>query len=182
MTFKEELYNNFVQDFSIVLRQKITDLEISKLIFLCIGTDRVTGDSFGPLVGYKLKYLFREEENIKVIGNLDNIVCAHNIVNIINDINNTYKEYFLIAIDAALSNKNKIGKIVVSNSGMNVGSGLNRRNIYVGDMSIKGIVSKDLRNPKYNFKLLQNTRLRFSNEYGRLCSSRDMWRNKCINI
>ena len=27
MTFKEELYNNFVQDFSIVLRQKITDLE-----------------------------------------------------------------------------------------------------------------------------------------------------------
>ena len=121
MTFKEELYNNFVQDFSVILRQKISDLEISKLIFLCIGTDRVTGDSFGPLVGYKLKYLFREEENIKVIGDLDNIVCAHNIVNIINDINNTYKEHFLIAIDAALSNKNKIGKIVVSDSAMNVG-------------------------------------------------------------
>ena len=87
MTFKEELYNNFVQDFSIVLRQKITDLEISKLIFLCIGTDRVTGDSFGPLVGHKLKCLFREEGNVKVIGNLDSIVCAHNIVNIINNIN-----------------------------------------------------------------------------------------------
>lgn len=46
MTFKEEVYNNFVQDFSIILREKIRDLEISKLIFLCIGTDRVTGDSF----------------------------------------------------------------------------------------------------------------------------------------
>ena len=56
MTFKEELYNNFVQDFSIVLREKIKDLELSKLIFLCIGTDRVMGDSFGPLIGYKLQY------------------------------------------------------------------------------------------------------------------------------
>jgi len=174
MTFKKELYNSFVQDFSVILRQKVTDLEISKLIFLCVGTDRITGDSFGPLVGYKLKYLFREEENIEVIGSLDNIVCAHNILNIINKINNTYKEYFLIAIDAALSNKNRIGKIVVSNSGIYVGSGLNKRNIYVGDMSIKGIVSKDLINPKYNFKLLQNTSLRFSNEYGRLCSSRNI--------
>ena len=50
---------------------------------------------------------------------------------------------------------------------MNVGSGISRRNIYVGDMSIKGIVSKDLRNPKYNFKLLQNTSLRIGNDYGR---------------
>ena len=25
------------------------------IIFLCIGTDRSTGDSLGPLIGYKLK-------------------------------------------------------------------------------------------------------------------------------
>lgn len=166
MTFKEEIYNNFVQDFSIVLREKIKDLEISKLIFLCIGTDRVIGDSFGPLVGYKLKYLFKDEQNIKVIGTLNNIICTHNISKIIKDINNTYPESFLIAIDAALSNKNNIGKIVVSNNSINVGSGLNKSNIYVGDMSIKGIVSRRLSNPKHNFKLLQNTPLRFNNEYG----------------
>ena len=65
---------------------------------------------------------------------------------------------------------------------MNVGNGISRKNIYVGDMSIKGIVSKDLINPKYNFKLLQNTPLRFGNEYGRLCSTRNMRCNKCINI
>lgn len=159
MTFKEELYNNFVNDFSIVLRSKIRDLEISKLIFLCIGTDRVIGDSFGPLVGYKLKYIFRDEENIKVIGTLNNIICMHNISKIIKDINNTYPDSFLIAIDAALSNKNGIGKIVVSDNSINVGSCFNKNNFYVGDMSIKGIVSKRLSNPKYNFKLLQNTPL-----------------------
>ena len=159
MTFKEELYNNFVQDFSIALREKITNLEISKLIFLCIGTDKVIGDSFGPLVGYKLKYLFRNEENIKVIGSLDNVICTHNILNIIKKINNTYENSFVVAIDAALSNRNNIGKIIVSKNRMNVGNVLNKKNIYVGDVSIKGVVSKNLNNPKFNFRLLQNTPL-----------------------
>lgn len=159
MTLKEDIYNDFVQDFSMILREKTRDLEISKLIFLCIGTDRITGDSFGPLVGYKLEYLFRDEENIEVIGSLDNIISAKNISKIMEDINNTYQAPFLIAIDAALSNKSSIGRIVVSRDSMNVGSGFNRNNMYVGDMSVKGIVSKDLKNPKYNFKLLQNTPL-----------------------
>lgn len=159
MTFKEEVYNAFVEDFSVALREKIKDLEISKLVFLCIGTDRVIGDSFGPLVGYKLKYLFRNEENIKVIGSLDNVICAYNILNIINNIKNTYKDSFVVAIDAALSNRNSIGKIIVSKSRMNVGGSFNRKSIYVGDVSIKGVVSKKLNNPKFNFKLLQNTPL-----------------------
>ena len=38
MAFKEEMYNNFVCDFSNNLRQKIQGTEISKLVFLCIGT------------------------------------------------------------------------------------------------------------------------------------------------
>lgn len=166
MIYKEELYNDFVQDFSIVLREKIRDLEISKLIFLCIGTDRVIGDSFGPLVGHKLQYLFKEEENIKVIGSLDNIICTHNISKIINEINNTYPDSFLVAIDAALSNRNNIGEIVISNNSLSVRSCFSKNNILVGDMSIKGVVSRIMKNPKYNFKLLQNTPLRFSNEYG----------------
>ena len=68
------------------------------------------------------------------------------------------EEPFLIAIDAALSNKNNIGKIIVTPNGMNVGRGLNKKSIYVGDISIKGIVTKDFKNPKYNFKFPQ-TRL-----------------------
>ncbi len=159
MTLKEQIYNNFVNDFSNILREKIRGLEISKLVFLCIGTDRITGDCFGPLVGYKLKYLFRDEDNIKVIGSLDNIICSHNILNVINDINDKYEDSFLIAIDAALSNKTNIGRVIVTKDSMNVGSGLNKNSIYVGDMSIKGIVSRDYKNPKYNFKLLQNTPL-----------------------
>ena len=110
--------------------------------------------------------MFRQEENIKIIGSLESIVCVHNILKIIDDIKKIYKDSFVIAIDAAVSKKCEIGQIVVSKNSMLVGSGIGRKNIYVGDMSIKGIVNKDLRNPKYNFRLLQNTSLRIDNDNG----------------
>ena len=154
MYFNEEIYNNFVCDFSNNLRQKIQDTEISKLIFLCIGTNRVIGDCFGPLVGSKLKHFFMHEENIEIIGDIENIVCLKNAHSIINKIQK--QEAFVIAIDAALSCRNKIGTIIVNQNKMNIGSGINRRNLYIGDISIKGIVARDLKNPKYNFNALQN--------------------------
>ena len=159
MALEEEIYNNFVQDFSSILRGKVNGLEISKLIFLCVGTDRVIGDSFGPLVGYKLKNLFKGEEGVQIVGGLDNIICTQNIEKIIDDIKNTYELPFIIAIDAALSNKTNIGKIVVSENSMNRGKSLNNSNVYAGDVSIKGIVAKNFNNPRYNFKILQNTSL-----------------------
>lgn len=160
MAFREEIYNSFVKDFSSILREKTNDLEISKLIFLCIGTNKVIGDCFGPLVGYKLKYFLENKKYIDVCGGLDYIICRHNILSIVNDIKNTYKRPFFIAVDSAISNKVNIGKIIVSKNSMYIGSSLNKKDIYVGDMSIKGIVSKDLNNSKYNFKLLQNTSIK----------------------
>ena len=154
MTFKEEIYNNFVCDFSNNLRQKIQDIEISKLIFLCIGTNRVIGDCFGPLVGSKLKHYFSQEENVEVIGDIENIVSLKNVYSIINQIQE--QEAFVIAIDAALSCNNKIGTIIVNQNKMNIGSGIYKRNLYIGDISIKGIVAKDFKNPKHNFNTLQN--------------------------
>ena len=158
MTFKEEVYKNFVKDFSFILKEKVHNLELSKLIFLCIGTDRVMGDSFGPLVGYKLKNLFYEEKNIDVIGDLENVVNASNIVHILNRINNTYEVPFIIAIDAAMSNKIETGRIIAKDSKMTVIGNYNKK-VLVGDISIKGIVSRNLCNRRKNFILLQNVPL-----------------------
>ncbi len=158
MTFKEEVYKNFVRDFSAALREKVEDLEISKIIFLCIGTDKITGDAFGPLVGYKLKNLFYGEEKIEVIGDLENTVTLINIIKTMERIKRSYENPFLIAIDAAISNRIDIGRVIVSNSKMNVGGNLSRK-IYIGDISIKGIVSRNLKNPRCNFKALQEVPL-----------------------
>ena len=50
---KDVKYNKFICDFYNELKK--FNNEYSKFIFLCIGTDRMTGDCFGPLVGSKIK-------------------------------------------------------------------------------------------------------------------------------
>lgn len=47
------------------------------VVFLCIGTDRSTGDSLGPLIGYKLKE--KRLERVEVLGTLERPVHAMNL-------------------------------------------------------------------------------------------------------
>ena len=51
------------------------------IIFLCIGTDRCTGDSLGPLVGYRLKHISSlfKKKNIFFYGSLESPVHSINI-------------------------------------------------------------------------------------------------------
>lgn len=46
MLTNKELYNSFVNDFACKLRKQVGKNEYDKVIFFCIGTDRITGDSF----------------------------------------------------------------------------------------------------------------------------------------
>ena len=156
---KTELYDKFVKDFAYKLKKQVSENEYDKIIFFCIGTDRVTGDSFGPIVGYKLKYLFKDIEEVEIYGHLEENICANNANDIIKQIQSKYDRPFVIAIDSAISKKENIGKIVVENNGMYLGKALNKKINYVGDLSIKGIVSQNVNVPQYNFKLLQNTSL-----------------------
>ena len=160
MAEKNNLYNTFVEDFTKVICQQTAGKEYSNIIFLCIGTDRITGDTFGPLVGYKLDILFRDTNRINVIGNLSETVCCNNINSVLNNINEQYKNPFIVSIDSALSIvPENIGRIKVSEGGLCIGSGLDKNNVHIGDMNIKGIVGRDTRKPIQNFKILQNISL-----------------------
>lgn len=160
MSREKNLYNNFIEDFTKVICQQTAGKEYSNIIFLCIGTDKVIGDSFGPLVGYKLEILFKSTNRIKIIGNLSEPVCCNNIESVLKNINNQYKKPFIISIDSALSIVNdNIGKITVSEGGLCIGSGLDKNSVHIGDMNIKGIVGRDTRKPIQNFRILQNTSL-----------------------
>lgn len=160
MSREKNLYNNFIEDFTKVICQQTAGKEYSNIIFLCIGTDRITGDTFGPLVGYKLDILFRDTNRINVIGNLSETVCCNNINSVLNNINEQYKNPFIVSIDSALSIvPENIGRIKVSEGGLCIGSGLDKNNVHIGDMNIKGIVGRDTRKPIQNFKILQNISL-----------------------
>lgn len=124
------------------------------IIFLCIGTDRATGDALGPLVGYKLKLL--PTHKFFVYGTLDNPIHARNIEETLGKINKYFKNPFIVAIDACLGSSHNIGKVILENKPLTPGASLNKNLPAVGDISISGIVNLS---GKYEFLVLQNTRL-----------------------
>lgn len=160
MLIADEVYNTFVNEFSSKIYNLKSDIPFSNYIFLCVGSDKITGDAFGPIVGDNLEKLLKKfYNNIKVIGTLEKPVSGINLEEQVNKIYQSYKNPCIIAIDAALSKKEDIGKIIVTNTKMKFAKGVGKKNIEVGDISIKGIVAKDYKIPKYNFNELQNTSL-----------------------
>ena len=124
------------------------------IIVLCIGTDRSTGDSLGPLVGYKLKYL--SINNIYIYGTLENPVHAKNLSDILNKINCCFLNPYIIAVDSCLGSLNNIGKIFIKKGPLSPGLALNKDLPPIGEMNITGIVNIA---GNFEFLVLQNTRL-----------------------
>lgn len=124
------------------------------IIFLCIGSDRSTGDSLGPLVGYKLRYLKRK--NIHIYGSLLSPVHSKNLNDILEKIYSNFNNPYIIGIDACLGRFQNVGKVFIEKKPLHPGLAMNKNLPAVGDMSITGIVNIS---GGFEFMILQNTRL-----------------------
>jgi len=124
------------------------------IIVLCIGTDRSTGDSLGPLVGDKLKFLRRD--GLTIYGNLEYPAHAKNILSVLDNINKSYSNPFIIAIDACLGSIQNVGKVILDCCPLYPGSAMDKGLPGVGDISISGVVNIS---GNMDFMVLQNTRL-----------------------
>lgn len=126
------------------------------IIIMCIGSDRSTGDSLGPMIGYKLsKYVYK---NVYIWGTLHDPVHAANLTTSIEEIFRTYNNPYIIAIDASLGKSNHIGYITVGTGPLKPGLGVKKRLPEVGDIHITGIVNVT---GNMNSILLQTTRLSY---------------------
>lgn len=109
------------------------------IIILCIGSDRSTGDSLGPLIGYKL---FKKNlDNTTVYGTLSNPVHAVNLNSTINEIEKKHPNAFIIAVDASLGKSEHIGYVTLSTKSLKPGLGVNKNLPEVGNICITGIVN-----------------------------------------
>ena len=124
------------------------------LVFLCIGTDRSTGDSLGPIVGYKLSDI--HFNNISVFGTLDDPVHAKNLESKVHEIKSFFDKPFIVAIDACLGHQENIGHINIANGPIYPGAGVNKNLLPIGDINITGIVNVS---GYMEYFVLQNTRL-----------------------
>ena len=135
-------------------------------VFLCIGTDRMTGDCLGPLVGEKLQKSYPNHNCI--FGTLEHPVHALNLQYVITKIRLQFANPFIVVIDAALGLPGHIGNITLSSGALLPGEGLHKNLPPIGDLSITGIVNSCHGNANL---LLQNTRLHLVNQLADFISS-----------
>lgn len=141
----------FEANFSLFITQFYE--QFADLIILCIGTDRSTGDSLGPLVGSKLLELGFKG---KVYGTLEEPVHAVNLQQTIDTIKKQHQNPFIIAIDACLGRSESVGYISIKEGPLQPGTGVNKDLPAVGDLQIIGIVNIG---GFMEYMVLQNTRL-----------------------
>ncbi len=126
----------------------------SDIVILCIGSDRSTGDSLGPLIGHKLKS--HDFKDVFVYGDLKEPIHAVNLEECLHDIYEKHENSFIIAIDASLGKKNHIGFVTLSEIPLRPGLGVKKALPSVGDLCITGIVNFS---SSFDSMLLQTTRL-----------------------
>ncbi len=110
------------------------------IIFLCIGSDRATGDCLGPIIGYKLSK-YQKHYNYMVYGTLEEPVHAKNLKDTIDMIHQNHEDAFIIAIDASLGKSDHIGYITLGEGSLKPGAGVDKNLPAVGDIFITGIVN-----------------------------------------
>lgn len=147
--------NNYYP-FGKLLNQKILTekKEQQEIILVCIGTDRVTGDCLGPLVGHKLKRVLPKKYTL--YGSLSHPVHALNLEDTIHLIRKRHQNPFFIVVDASLGDMNRIGYVTLSNSTLRPGRGVQKDLPAIGHISITGIVNLA---SEFSASTIQTTRL-----------------------
>ena len=122
-----------------MIRDELEKSRKEKVLLLCIGTDRSTGDSLGPLIGYLLKN--QELKHIRVLGTLNRPVHAMNLEDTLSIVEQYYQD---------------IGCITVGRGSLKPGLGVSKELRSVGDLFITGVVSSC---GDYDPLMLQSIRL-----------------------
>ncbi len=133
------------------LEELVTDRPV---VLLCIGSDRSTGDSLGPLIGSAVENL--DQDFFRVHGTLAQPVHATNLQETLDAIHREYKDPFIIAVDACLGRLESVGCVNICEGALKPGAGVKKELPPVGNVHITGVVNVG---GFMEFTVLQNTRL-----------------------
>ncbi len=150
-TFEAEDFASRLYD---MISTELENKRAAGVLFLCIGTDRSTGDSLGPLIGYKLNE--RGLEHLEVMGTLDRPVHAMNLETYQTILRLRYPNYVVVAVDASVGNMEHIGYVTLGRGALKPGLGVSKELRAVGDIFITGIVGSC---GNYDPLMLQSIRL-----------------------
>ncbi len=156
---------NPVQRIASALETVLYDINLvpdADMLVVCIGSDRATGDSLGPLVGSMLKW---DGFPGKVLGTLDRPVHAGNLQKILLKLE--AENAPVLGIDACLGTPAEVGTVIVSAGPLRPGLGVRKQLPSIGDLHIAGVVNVG---GFMEHLVLQNTRLKLVMKMARYIS------------
>ena len=127
---------------------RLANTIVSKSIrrVVCVGTDRSTGDSFGPLVGW---FLRESGTPLEVIGTVHEPIHAANLHTVTGLTG-------VLAVDASLGSLSRVGAVYLEEGPLTPGAGVNKVLGTIGDAHLCGTVNVA---GLMECFVLQNTRL-----------------------
>lgn len=137
-----------------------------EVVVVCIGTDRSTGDSLGPLTGLEL--VSRGYPAELVFGTLDDPVHAGNLPETIAQLKRCKPGALVVAVDACLGSPENVGSISLSDGPLRPGAGVNKTLPQVGELAMTGVVNVA---GFMEYFVLQNTRLSLVMRMARVIAS-----------
>lgn len=129
-------------------------IDAPEIIIICIGSDRSTGDSLGPIVGSLLTK--RKQSRFIIYGTLENPIHALNLIDQLDKIKLRHENSFIIAVDACLGRSQSVGNINASIGALKPGLAMRKDLPKVGHLNLTGIVNVI---SSFGFLTLHNTRL-----------------------
>lgn len=123
-----------------LLFNDIVDRDEREIVIVCFGTNAISGDALGPMVGT----LLTQKYNVPafVYGTDECTVNGKNMTEWLSFIKAVHKDAIFVAVDASLGRADKIGEIVIRPDGV-CPSGVTGKSERFGDVGILGIVAQN---------------------------------------
>ena len=123
------------------------------ILVVCIGTDRSTGDSFGPFTGSLLE---SSTQYPYIYGTLLHPIHRQNFTQETARLYGRFADPYIIAVDASLGSQDRIGSIRVRRGSLRPAAAFTDDLPAIGDLSVTGIVGAS---GAYDYHTLQSARL-----------------------
>lgn len=112
---------------------------MEQYVFVCIGSNKIISDSFGPRVGEKLKSKFYENSNIKVFGTMEKPIHFLNAKCVLEQLKEIEEK--IILIDSAISKSEEIGATYIGTGGIEIGKAYGKSFYFPAYLNIKTVVA-----------------------------------------
>lgn len=138
-----------------ILKKEIQKNADKQMMVLCIGTEKVIGDSLGPMTGEKLSQM-NLPRPILVKGSLKHPIHYLNFQDEWEKINRKYAPLFTLVVDSSLYREPYIGKTILTKGKTTLGDTIHKKKYCVGNCTLKGVVGQDFKNPIQNMQVLEH--------------------------